>query len=181
MIVESLQRDRIRLEQPYVRMRELLGHKPVEVTVGAFLGVFLGALFNLNRLSAQIDWATALPGHRETIIYAAIFGVMIVAGWITSLVLAQRYKKSRIMAEVSRSVLSLTQTVGWLGVVVAFGQFQHLPYLSYRIWSWVLFAVFVAWGTYLLVKFWKVVPDELIKEREERRKKKWFQRGKKKK
>jgi acid phosphatase family membrane protein YuiD len=181
MIVASLGHDRVKLNAPGLHLREVLGHSPAEVSVGAILGVALGLLFNLNYLTAQIDFITALPVHWELVAYIVLFAVTVVGGWLAAIVFRLRYKGSKIMQQVAQAILAASQTIGWLGLVVAFGQYQHLPYLSYRVWSWLLLVALLVWKLWLLQKYWRIVPEELDKERENQRKTKWLKRTKKRK
>jgi len=180
MILASLDRDRVKLSTPDMHLREVLGHKPAEVAAGAVLGIVLGLLFNLSYLTTQLNFLSSLPNHWELVTYIGLFALTVVAGWITAVVLRMRYKGSAIMQKVGQAVLSMTQTVGWLGLVVAFGQYQHLPYLLYRGWSGLLLVVLVVWKLALVSKYWSVVPGELNAESEKQRKGKWLGRSKKK-
>jgi acid phosphatase family membrane protein YuiD len=96
MLIDSLDRNRVRLQEPDLHLREILGHQPREVTVGAALGIVLAGLFNYDKLGAFGSFMQAVPERRELLVYAALFAFIIVAGVITRIVLGLRYKKSRI-------------------------------------------------------------------------------------
>jgi acid phosphatase family membrane protein YuiD len=182
MIMQSLERDRIKLSDPDLKLREILGHKPVEVTAGALLGIFLGLLFNIGLLSSQINFVLALPSRFEFTAFAGLAGTLVIGGLVARLLLRFLGKESKVLQKLGTDVLLLTQTVGWLGVLASFGQYQHLQYVSYRLWSWLLLAAALAWMGWLVAKYWQTLPAERARETEASRKGKWLHRtGKKRK
>lgn len=181
MIVSSLNRDRIKIQEPDLKLREVLGHNPAEVSVGALLGLVLGCLFNISHLSAQLTYLSALPNRHELIGYAAFFAIVLVGGLVIRVLLSQRYKNSKVVGGLGRQILTESQSIGWLGIVAAFGQYQRLPYLEWRAWSWLLIGIMIFWSLVLTVKYWGKLPEALASEREEQRKRKWFAKKPKKK
>ncbi len=180
VILSSLEHDRIKMDMPQHKLREVLGHKPAEVAIGALLGIALGGLFNFSRLGTQYNYISSTPGKIEMLAYAVLFATMLVVGVVIRLVFSRRYRKSTVMKRLGRQIVLLSQTVGWLGLVAAFGQYQRLPYLAGRGWSWVMAAVLVIWAVYLVAKFSSIVPAELALELEQQRKKKWLTKKPKK-
>jgi uncharacterized protein len=180
MILTSLENDRIKMQGPHTKLREVLGHKPAEVTVGALLGVILGGLFNSSHLTQEINYVIALPGRLEIIIYAAVFVILLVTGLIARIILARRYRGSVVMKKLYKQIFLATQTIGWLGLLAGFGQYQRLPILLARGWAWLLAAGFVLWAVWIIAKFSVVVPAALLEEKEIQRKKKWFSKKPKK-
>src|SRR6185369_6168330 len=65
MLIESLDRNRVKLARPDLHLREILGHQPREVTAGAILGVALAGLFNYDRLGSLGSFLQGLPGKTE--------------------------------------------------------------------------------------------------------------------
>lgn len=180
MILLSLETDRIKMTGPHTKLREVLGHKPAEVLVGALLGVVLGGVFNASHLTQEWTFLSTLPGKVELIAYAVVFAVLVAAGLITKVVLSRRFKGSKIIKQLSRQLLLMSQIIGWIGIVVAFGQYQHLPYLQARVWSWSLLAALLVWVVWIIAKFSLLVPVVLQEEKEHQRKQKWFARKPKK-
>ena len=178
MLVESLNRDRIKLAVPGVRLREILGHKPLEVTVGAILGIFLGLLFNVSRLSQQINFLTAPPGRWEFRLYLAAFAILVVAGWVAKLWLVRRKPKSAILRQLSRDIVLMTQVLGWVGLAASFSQYETISLFQWRIWSILSLSAGLIWLAWLVNKYWRRLPEALERERENERKGKWFQFGK---
>lgn len=180
MILTSLENDRIKMDRPHTKLREVLGHKPAEVSVGAFLGILLGGLFNSSHLTQEISYVSAIPGRMEMMVYASIFAILVVSGVITRIVLARRYRGSVVMRRLYKQIFLATQAIGWLGLLAAFGEYQRLPLLLARGWAWILGVVFIVWAVWIIAKFSVLVPAALLEEKEMQRKKKWFSKKPKK-
>ncbi|HSH31349.1 MAG TPA: divergent PAP2 family protein [Candidatus Saccharimonadales bacterium] len=178
ILIDSLPGDRKGV--PARRLREVLGHKPLEVTVGALLGAVLAALFNLPKLEAQLRWLASLPVRLELIIYTALFAGLVLGGVVTKVWLVWRYPKSASIRQFSKSLLAKTQVIGWLGLVVSFAQYERVSYLSWRLWSVLLLAALAGWDAWLIRRYWRQLPAAMLDEREAERKRKWLGDGKKK-
>ncbi len=178
MLIESLDRSRVKLSEPHLHLREILGHQPKEVTAGALLGILLAAFFNYSHLGPVGQFLEATPGHHELLIYAIVFGVMVVVGIVVRLVLALRYgKKSKTMRNFGRRLLVYTQTVGWLGLAGVLFVYENASYLAWRLWPLAVLTVAVIWGGWLLIASYRTVPKGLADEKQAARKLKWLQWG----
>lgn len=174
MLIESLDHSKIKLEQPALRLREVLGHQPVEVTVGAVVGVVLGGVFNYSHLTAQIAFLQTIPKGNELYIYGGIFAIMIVAGLVQRFVLRARYPKSPTMKKLTRRVLIAAETTGLVGLLVVLLEYERASYVSWRGWVLLVLVAGAAWGISLFVAFSKTVAPELTKEANTARKLKWL-------
>lgn len=181
MLIESLARDRVKLERPQTRLREILGHQPKEVMAGAVLGIGLATLFNYDKLGAFGQFLQAIPKQPEQIGYLVAFVAILLAGVVIKLVLRARYPKSKIMKKLGSRVLTATQTVGWLGLFSLVLVYEHASYFAWRLWPVLILVVAVAWKGWIAVTSYKVVPEALAKEANEARKLKWLNWGKRKK
>ena len=181
MLIESLDRGKFKLEQPHLHLREILGHQPLEVVVGAVFGLVLGGLFNYTHLNPLFAYLQVIPKGRELWIYAAIFMVIIVTGLAQRFILRARYHKSATMKALSRRVLTAAQTVGWLGLVTVVLEYENASYLSWRGWAFLMLAIGVAWGMGIALSSYRTVPEALAKEANIARKMKWLTWGGKRK
>ncbi len=180
MLIESLEKDKVRLREPSLKLREILGHKPLEVVVGAILGVLLGCLFNIYRLQPQLDFLASRPVRLEMMIYGAIFGLLVVGGVATRIFLARRYPKSPSIKTFAKHLFYKTQIIGWLGVLLTITQYEKLAYFNWRAWSWLLLVALVIWDSYLVAHFYKSLPQALAEEAEAERRSKWLPSRRKK-
>lgn len=177
MLVASLSTDRIRLQNPELKLREVLGHKPGEVAAGAFLGILIAALFNLDRFSAQLNFLSSQPVRPEGIAYLVFFAVLLIGGIVTR-VLARRRRSQAVRGFVKR-LFWITEVMSWLGLIIVFGQYERLPYFSWRVWGMLLVVLSLSIGVWLFLRYRHVLPEALAAEQEADRKRKWFQSGKK--
>jgi acid phosphatase family membrane protein YuiD len=178
MLIESLDRNRVRLERPDLRLREILGHQPREVTAGAVLGILLAALFNYDRLGWFGVFVQTIPKRPELVGYLAAFVVILVGGVVARLVIRARYPKSKIMKKMSARVLVATQTIGWLGLFSVALLYERASYFAWRLWPLLVLLAGVMWGLWLATASYKVVPATLVQEATQARKLKWLNPGK---
>jgi acid phosphatase family membrane protein YuiD len=178
MLIESLKRDRVKLDQPQLRLREILGHQPKEVTAGAVLGIALAALFNYDKLGGLTAFLQTVPQMPELIGYAVVFALILLGGVATKLILKARYPKSKTMKQLGSRILGATQTTGWLGLFTVVLAYEHASYFAWRLWPILVLLVAVIWGVWLAAVSYKVVPEAMAKEANEARKLKWLNWGK---
>jgi acid phosphatase family membrane protein YuiD len=180
MLVASLDRSRVKLEQPDLHVREILGHQPREVTVGAMLGILLAILFNYDRLGRFGSFLQTLPGRPEILAYLVAFLVVLVGGVLARVILRARYPKSKIMKKVGKQILTATQVTGWLGWVSVVFVYERASYLGWRLWPLVMLLVGLLWAIWLLTASYRTVPAAMAGEANEARKLKWLTWGRSK-
>jgi acid phosphatase family membrane protein YuiD len=180
MVIESLERNRVRLDQPDLRLREILGHQPREVTAGAILGVLLGLLFNYDKLGKFGDFLQLVPKRPEMIVYAAIFLVILLGGIVGRLILRARYPKSKTIKKLTSRILVATQTIGWLGLFSVALMYENASYFAWRLWPLIVLLAGLLWALWIATGSYKVVPQGLAIEANEARKLKWLTWGQKK-
>ena len=180
MVIESLERNRVRLDQPDMRLREILGHQPREVTAGAILGVLLGVLFNYDKLGKFGVFLQVVPKRPEMIVYGAVFVVVLVGGVMTRFILRARYPKSKTMKQLTGRILVATQTIGWLGLFSVALMYENASYFAWRLWPLLVLLAGLLWAIWIATASYKVVPKGLASEANEARKLKWLNWGQKK-
>lgn len=177
MLIGSLGRGKIKLDQPELRLKEVLGHKPGEVGVGAVLGTVLGLLFNYDRIGPLVTFMQTLPSLIEVIVYTSVFAALLVLGALTRLIIRRRNPKSPSLRRVSNQVLTMTQVTGWIGLVIAALQFEHASYLAWRLWALLILAAAIVWGINIFAGAVRQVPPALVLEADVARKSKWLKFG----
>ena len=177
MVIESLDRNRIRLERPMIRTREILGHQPREVTAGAILGVLLALLFNYNHLGKFGAFIEGSARRPELIGYIACFAVILIAGVAVRLVLRAKYPKSKTIRQLTARILVATQTIGWLGLFSVALVYERASYLGWRLWPLLVLLAGVLWGLAIWSASYKTTPVALAAEANEARKLKWLTWG----
>ena len=61
LIDDLMQAGAIRSHTRYQHLREILGHRPLEVVIGAILGVLLASAFTASAVLDRLPWLTARP------------------------------------------------------------------------------------------------------------------------
>ncbi len=178
MIVASLRHDKVRLDKPDLEVREVLGHKPDEVAVGALVGIILALVFNYQHISPLTTWLGAIPGRIELIVYAVIAGILIIGGIIQHQLLRRR--GSEALSALSRRLLFLCETIGVLMAVFVVSAFERVNYLSMRFYFLASILALVIWGSWLYLSNRHRLPAALALESEAARKEKWLPKPKKK-
>ncbi len=156
------------------RLREILGHKPLEVTAGALLGVVLGLVFGANYLTVQLTWLRSFPGKTEAIVYMSVSLLVILLTVGTVLWLRRRYRDSKIMASFRKQILILGLTVGVVGVILGFAGYEQALYLGWRVWIYLLLAILIVWKVAILGIYWNRLPEALHQEAEAKRIRRWL-------
>ncbi|MDB5178896.1 MAG: putative integral rane protein [Patescibacteria group bacterium] len=177
MLIESMNHSKVKLTEPGLRLREILGHQPREVSVGAVLGVVLACLFNYDRLGKFGEFLQAVPQKTELWAYLGVFGVMIVGGLVARLVLRARYRKSQVMKKLAKRIFTAAWSCGWLGLVSLVLVYEHASYFAWRVWPVAVIAAAVLWGVWLATASYRAVPATLAAEATEARKRKWLTWG----
>jgi hypothetical protein len=177
MLIDSLDRNRVRLSNPDLHLREILGHQPREVSVGAVVGVALAALFNYDKLGKFGEFIQTVPSRTELIVYAGIFTLLVIGGVVVRIVLGSMYKKSRVVKQLAKKVLVAAETVGLLGWATVILSYERASYMAWRLWPLLVLAVGVIWAVWLATDSYKVVPATLANEADEARKNRWLNLG----
>lgn len=180
LLLNSLGRNRFKLDVPTPHLREILGHQPREVSVGAAYGIILASLFNWDHLGAVNSFLTAVPGTKELIGFVIGFALIVAGGIAARLFMAKRWRKSQVMKRFRKHVFQATQTIGWLGLLSVLFVYERASYLAWRLWPLAIATAGAAWAVWILTGSAKEVPAGLAAEEDVMRKKKWFEFSRKK-
>ncbi len=141
-IIQSLDTDR--LDHPNIHLREILGHKPKEVSVGAALGLVLGCLFNYDKLGTLLNLATLQVGF--TLIYglAVIAVLLIVGGGVGRAMLLKRYRKVALAEQAVKRESWVAFLMGIIGLLLAFVQYEKIAATLWIVWPVLYLVALVA-------------------------------------
>ncbi|HUC87116.1 MAG TPA: divergent PAP2 family protein [Candidatus Saccharimonadales bacterium] len=131
-ILDSMDQDH--LEHPRIHLREILGHKPLEVTLGAVLGLFLGCLFNYDKLGALFALFTLPVGIGLIIILAAAAVILLIAGIVARFLLLRRYRRVEIAEQAVKRESWVAYGFALLGLLLAFVQYEKIAAALWIIW-----------------------------------------------
>jgi acid phosphatase family membrane protein YuiD len=179
LILENLDRNKFKLDATPPRIREILGHQPREVTVGAILGVVLAMAFNYDRLGKFGTFLQTVPKKYELWAYFALFGILIIGGIVLRVLLASRYPKSPVMKRFRNHVFTASQTIGWLGLLLSILVYEGANYLAWRVWPMLVIVAGILWGVWIFTGSARDLPAGLAAEADKYRKQKWLNFGRK--
>lgn len=152
LIAEMARNGNLRKPDDYSRLREVLGHQPLEVIVGALLGALVATLFSLDQLSPIINWLTTLPTRSEVYAFIAI-GAMIGLFTIIYFVISRKkLKRDKKIYELFKYVLGVNISAGLflcLSGVVSYEAI--LPYGQ----RWLSIFIFTSWLIFMLIAIWR--------------------------
>lgn len=146
-IIESLELDH--LDHPNLRLREILGHKPKEVTIGAILGIFLGCLFNYDKLGSLIDLLTLKVGSTSIYALAVVAILLLAAGVAGRVALLRRYRGIELAQAAVKRFSWVAYGGGIIGLLLAFVQYEKLAVTLWVVWPVVYLLLLI--GTAILL------------------------------
>lgn len=174
VLLDSLATDKIGpVKRPQVR--EVLGHLPLEVIVGAILGVVLASLFSYDRIQPLVSILMSIPSRKELIFYGIVAIFIILSGIALRFGLRRSRPKSRMLKQISMKVFVRTQIVGLLALAAGFASYERAQYLSWRLWSILILVGGLSWLGWLLIDVARSVPPQLAFELDKERREKWLE------
>ena len=176
-LLYNLDNAKVRFDYSGLSVAEVRGHNPVEVVVGALLGLVLGGLLNYDHITIITAYFQGVPSQKGLMVYAGLFALMVLVGAIQNAVLRSRYSKSRAMQALIKKVLIMSQTIGWLGLLSVIFMYEKASYLSWRLWPQLLLVIGIGWGIGIYLSAYKTLPASLRQEANDARKHKWFAFG----
>jgi acid phosphatase family membrane protein YuiD len=147
-ILDSLDRDR--LDHPKIHLREILGHKPLEVTMGALLGLVLGMLFNADKLGSFVAIITTPVGIGAIVLLAAVAILILLAGIIGRIIFVRKYRKVMVGQQFVKREFWVAVGFAILGLALAGIQYEKVAAALWIVWPVVyvallVFAAFLVW------------------------------------
>ena len=181
VVLDSMNQSKIRLAHPQDRLREVLGHKPLEVTVGAIIGFLLAALLNAQRLNPLFDIFTHPIGRPVILVMAVVAGLLIIGGFVLRLWLAGKYKDIHRLRRVIIRTSWISIGLGVVGAFLAFMAYQKIPVALWVLWP-ILFLLLVAVVVVTKLIIYKdEIPGWIEHQKEDKERQRWLEGPNKKK
>lgn len=182
LIGEMAHNGNLRKPDDYSRLREILGHQPLEVLVGALLGVVIATLFSLDQLTPFINWLTSIPAMTEVYIIIGLGAAMIVLPIVIWVMMKKKLRKNRALAELNKYFVGGNVI---LGILVLFAGFvareQIIPYGQ----RWVAISLLAGWLIMMMIVAWRYMALRKVNRFSEEvvstRKQDWLKKAGKKK
>jgi acid phosphatase family membrane protein YuiD len=173
-ILEDMELDH--LDHPRVHLREVLGHTPLQVSVGAVLGLFLGAILNSDKLGPLTTALTLSVGRAMAVLVAAFAVLLIIAGALARWVILRRYRKAvAAAADATRSAAWSLWLLAVLGLLLAFLEYERVTAAVWVIWPAIYVIIAFVVIVTLLVRYRHSVPAAVSSYRAAQAKAKWLE------
>ena len=152
LIGEMARTGNLRKPDDFARLREVLGHQPLEVIVGALLGALVATLFSLDELSPIINWLAALPSKPELYAIFAL-GILIALGTIVYFAIARKkIKRDKKIYELLKYVLGVNVIVGVFMLFAGLVSYESIAPYGQR---WLSVFIMTAWLIFMLIAIWR--------------------------
>jgi len=168
----------IRNADQYEQLRVILGHKPVEVMVGATLGVVLTALFEGTKIAPQLAFLGGQPSLLIIKLIAIKAIVLILLSAAFAWFVRYRVKNRRLWRPLARRLLFSSVVVGIALGLVALSLIENIGYFDN--WATVILVgvLSTAWYIYVFsttgLTAWKARKTVAVEPRQN----KWLKKAK---
>ncbi len=152
LVSEMAHNGNLRKPDDYSRLREILGHQPLEVLVGAAVGLLIATLFSLDQLTPFINWLTAVPTTTEVYIIFALGSLILVTPIVVWVLTKKKLKKNRALAELNKYFVGGNVI---LGVLILFAGFVAKEQIAPYGQRWVVASLLVAWLIFVMIIAWR--------------------------
>lgn len=167
--------ERRELGKRYDHLRVFLGHKPIEVLVGAFLGVFMGIVMSkFPVVSNYLSFSYLFGTPKEFPLFLPLLmffgGAVVLSILLKGYAIFKNYKAAK--KKLFKWIFWWLFLGGVFGLICAAGSYEAIPVLSFPIvfiigmLVWIYFAIII--GRYWSKKFKHEHAEYLEKERKEK-------------
>lgn len=165
----------------YGSLREILGHKPGEVTVGAALGIVGGLLLEWPKLTSLSHFLFANVGKLEIKLLYAVAVIVLIAAAIYKWWVDRRFPKSGISKKSANSIIIYSVIGAVVLAIEAFAAGQTAVVLEKRLTEFILvLAASISLGTVYVLTTKRLLAQRAI-DLANSRKDHWLKRAGKKK
>jgi len=113
---------------------------------------FTNLLSKIKEFTDSIYLYSAVPPYNQKflMIMLIIFVIMGLGGWAVWSLMKKRVNKKPLYGEIRSRLASLLFTIGGIGLVLVFFEWQAIPYLSSRLLLAILLIIFLFWISSIL-------------------------------
>lgn len=180
-LIDDLGKDKnVKSVQNYSHLREILGHKPSEVFVGALIGIAVAMIYDYSIVSTKFSFLFSKPSSAEMIILALLGVALVVGGLIYGQFISAKAKKILVYKRFKKQVTSLSLIGGILMLALSFCQYQSATYLSMRLIGWSLIFIWAVIAFSICSKTAVILREASFQAQLQDRKLKWLKKAGKK-
>ena len=152
LISEMAHNGNLRKPGDYNQLREILGHQPLEVIVGALLGGLVATLFSLDQLSPITDWLTQVPNNWQINLVFILGALLVLVPVIIRLALKKKIKSNKKLSYIFKFIIFGSAIAGVLVLFAGFVAREGIASYGQR---WLSVSLLVTWFIYMLVVVWR--------------------------
>jgi len=143
-----------RAERESFKIREVLGHTPIEVAAGGLIGLVTSTILMYRHWPAGAKAAFTQVGDTERTVYYAVFGLAAAAGLVLYRVLVKgAHRKLPTSKRVKRSLRASLTIPGLLGLFLVLLQDEGIRLFSTKFW---IISTLVWMGVAVIVSYYRV-------------------------
>ncbi|MDP4038709.1 MAG: divergent PAP2 family protein [bacterium] len=181
-LIDDLENDtNVKNVQNYAKLHEILGHKPLEVFVGAMLGVIIAAIFEFKKAYPYVSFLFNRPTKAEIIILALSGAALVIGSLIYAKIIKAKAKEIAAYKKFRKQVLGLGSFGGLIFLILGFAQYQNALYLNMRVFSYTTALIWLTIASTICIPTVKILSDAQRQVEIEDRKTKWLKKAGKKK
>ncbi len=152
LIEEMTNNGTLRKPDDYNRLREILGHQPLEVIVGAILGGLVATLFSLNQLDPIIKWLTSTASTFEIYAIYSLGASMVALTAIAYISRRKKLKRNKNTLQLSRYLLCVNILFGLLIMLAGLLAKESITVYGQR---WLVCTILSVWLIAVLIIAWR--------------------------
>ncbi len=172
----------IRHPEDYGPLREILGHRPVEVSVGALLGILIALLFEADKLNSHLSFLISPASRVESIVFIVLGAVLLISGVFAFIKLDKKARQHKIVRSYRLQLLFCSLSGSALILILALGQLQSASYLVARVFPYVVATIWGIWLSIIISRLSAAITVSQNDQAKTVRRDKWLKKaGKKKK
>ncbi|HVE80980.1 MAG TPA: divergent PAP2 family protein [Candidatus Dormibacteraeota bacterium] len=174
-ILASLDKDRAPMFHQQEHIREVLGHKPSEVIVGASLGTLLAVLFNIDRAGLLLATLSTPVPFAVTLLTAALSAILLVGVLAGRIWLLKKYAKVTAVKTVVKRVFIVDAVFASVGLALAFLQYEKIEGALWVVWPLVLLLTLAVIKILILRAYKQPIREALAAHKARLDKQKWIE------
>lgn len=156
LIGELGQRGTVKDAAQYGHLREILGHKPLEVIIGAVLGVVMGIIFGIQKVQVQFAPFYAGISTNQAKVLAGLGVIVLISGMLFRAFYKAHNKQTRTALNY---VFYCNMLMGVLIALVGIAGYEQIAYFSTQFAAVLVVLVWLVLFVVLLVRLIKIGSD----------------------
>jgi len=180
LIDDLMQAGTIKSHGKYGHLKEVLGHRPLEVAVGAIMGFLLTGVFMISTLQERLPWLLSLPSTLAMRIQIGLAISLVVSGLVAYFLSVRPKSRLHLVRPFAKQILYSD-----IVIAVALGLAVFLQRQQIEVWSsWaivlVILITFILWHMAL---WYRLLVDGALRSpvvaQDAARQKKWLNKSSK--